>query len=161
MLTQEEIGRIKAIADKIRENFYRVSLQDKIIDDITYLKAEIMEELDASYPLFQEYLSLVDKEQIRLDPLRTYEAGKEAGLAGKDRENALMEYYRREAADSETQKLYADMQRCHDRLRQALGDKNGLVVEFLELYRFAYGGLLRSSDLFFTMGYAAGRKQQQ
>jgi len=158
MITQEEIGRIKVIADKIRENFYRVSLQDKIIDDITYLKVEIVEELGASYPLFQEYLSLLDKEQARLDPLRIYEAGKESGLAGDDRENALMEYYRRETADAETQKLYEDMQRCYDRLRQVLGDKHGLVIEFLELYRFAYGGVRRSSDLFFTMGYAAGRK---
>jgi len=53
------------------------------------------------------------------------------------------------------------MQRCHDRLCQALGDKNGLVIEFLELYRFAYGGLIRSSDLFSTMGYTAGRKHKQ
>ena len=57
--------------------------------------------------------------------------------------------------------MYDDMQRCHDRLCQALGDKNGLVIEFLELYRFAYGGLIRSSDLFSTMGYTAGRKHKQ
>jgi len=82
---------------------------------------EIMEELGASYPLFQDYQSLVDKEGAALIRSGHMKQARRLGLRGE----------------------------------------TGLVIEFLELYRFAYGGLIRSSDLFSTMGYTAGRKHKQ
>jgi len=159
LITPEEINDIKKIAEKIDENYYRVSEQDKIIDDIAHLKLEIMEHLGNLAPLLLEYMSLLKKEQGRYDPVQLYKAGKKAGLSGKDRNRALIVYFRREATGSKTVKLYRDIQRCHDRIIRALGDKKGLAAELLELYRFAYGGLGRSAELFFAMGYAAGRKK--
>lgn len=159
LITPEEINHIKKIAEKISENYYRAAEQDKIIDDIAHLKLEIMEYLGNLAPLLLDYVSLLDKERSWYDPVQLYKAGKKAGTSGQERDSALLEYIRFEATGSKTVKLYRDMQRCHDRIIQALGDKKGLSVELLELYRFAYGGPNRSAELFFSMGYAAGRKK--
>lgn len=152
-LTPEEIKKVKVLAEIIRARLLHISEKDKILEDIAGLKLETVEELGVLYPLLLVYLALAKKEQTRFDPLVLYEAGKNARLAGKEQKSALYEFYMQEASSADTDKLYRDMQHYHDLICRALGDKKGLLHELLEEYRLVYGGLNRSADFFFNMGY--------
>lgn len=152
-LTINEIYRIKKMAEKIQRDLYTEASRSKILEDMSGLKLEIMEELGMLYPLLLVYLSLAGKERYRFDPLVLYEAGKNAKRSGADRKKALFSYFNQEALTPEVEKLYADMQRYHSLIIRCLGDKKGLVTELLDEYRFVYGGINRSAELFFTMGY--------
>lgn len=138
---------------KLRKSWEDAGQRDLIIEDIEGLKSEIFNEIRCVFPLLLIYISLLEKEQYKHDPMAAYLSGKEHKAIGDACMESFWSYLREVELAPEVQKLAYDIQKYYDMIAGLLGDKFGLLRELTELYRQVYGGINYHIFKFFEMGH--------
>lgn len=149
MLSKSEYDSVIITAYELRR---RLEQDDGSLQNFRELLRDLYYECGLFWPLFYNYIHLLDKEAKLATPTDAYAAGKRARLSGVDKLKALREYLGGIVCSPMSASLTTAIQDGYDLLVK-LTEKRGLVQEFISEYRRLYG--FPSSIPFFEAGFDA------
>ncbi|MEY8355167.1 hypothetical protein AALB39_17665 [Lachnospiraceae bacterium 54-53] len=133
---------IKLDRERVREDFMG------LYSDIA---AELFKHNSDCVRLIYDYTEMMNREQQFFTPKNAYEAGLHAPEAKF--EQGFVQYIRKIYLDPENLFLLQKRDDLFYKLCGLLGDANGLMTEFNDLYRRCNGIISKNIDCFFRMGF--------
>lgn len=147
--------RIQYAVDAARRGDMTAMERIDTINDLRSLTSEIYLTLGMCGGYFTIYVRLLSQEPYLWDPMKIYRVGRYCAQRKMSCRDGLWYCLKMLNARAETRKYYQELQGAFNRTLEVLRlvHASSLISEYTEEYRKVYGGVRRSMDVFFRMGY--------
>ena len=157
-LTAAETAKVEKFENELWVEQCKRNDEDYLFSDLTGLYVDIIREIGringAESVVIYEYASLLEQDLQLYSSREMYIAGFEA--RDKPLHDAMNGYICGVAGRNRERRLDSAIQEYYEKISALLGDKNGLIAEFTEIYRKVHGVVKNNIDKFIRLGQTSG-----